>query len=149
MTDPITVTIPDGRVLAVVDYDYTRGDIGTRLDPPTAADVSVKAARWLAPDGTATELTADELGDLHDGPEYDAILTAVEEIRGAELAAAMDDAETDEPRSLHDELEARGYTHEAIGEPGSGIRQVCRDGVAVFRGRCAEVWAWLRTTDAE
>jgi hypothetical protein len=85
MTDPITVTLPDGRVLAFVD-----GDFGTRLDPPTPADVSVNAALWLAPDGTETELTAEELDDLHNGPEYDAILTVCDEIRAAEMGDYSD-----------------------------------------------------------
>jgi hypothetical protein len=90
MIDPITVTLPDGRVLAFVDYDFTRGDFGTRLDPPTPADVSVNAALWLAPDGTETELTAEELDDLHNGPEYDAILTVCDEIRAAEMGDYSD-----------------------------------------------------------
>jgi hypothetical protein len=105
----------------------TRGDFGTRLDLLTPADVSVTAARWLQTDGAEIELTAAELEDARG------------RVGGCDGRCW----------SLHDELAARGYTHEAIGEPGSGIRQICRDGVAVFRGRCVEVWAWLRTTDAE
>lgn len=94
---PIAVTLPDGRVLAFVDYEYIRGHPGTRLDPPTPAEVDVSAAWWIAPDGTETDVTTAELIDLHDGPEYDAILAACEEIREAERAAEMDCGYEDEP----------------------------------------------------
>jgi hypothetical protein len=98
MTDPITVTLSDGRVLAFVDSDYTREDFGTRLDPPTPAEVTVRAAWWLAPDGTETELTADELNDLHNGPEYDAFLTVCQDRYWSDLAADMGDYDDkDEP----------------------------------------------------
>jgi hypothetical protein len=68
----------------------TRGDFGTRLDLLTPADVSVTAARWLQTDGAEIELTAEELDDLHNGPEYDAILTVCDEIRAAEMGDYSD-----------------------------------------------------------
>jgi hypothetical protein len=96
--EPITVTLPDGRVLAFVDYDFTRGDMGSRLDPPTPDEVSINAAWWNASDGTEMECTPDELDDLHNGPEYDAILTVCQDRYWSDLAAdtgAYDDE--DEP----------------------------------------------------
>jgi hypothetical protein len=91
MTYPITVTLSDGRVLAFVDHYYMRAFGGFGVNPPEPAEVTVNAAWWLAPDGAETECTPDELEALHDGPEYDAILRAVESIDDAERAAAIGD----------------------------------------------------------
>jgi hypothetical protein len=96
MSDPITVTLPDGRVLAFVDYDYMRGYPGSRLDPPESPEVGVREAWWVESDGSATPCTADELDALHNGGEYDDILLACEERQDAEDVAAWEDQPEDE-----------------------------------------------------
>jgi hypothetical protein len=146
--DPIIVTLSDGRELAIGDYTYTPGHSGTQLDPPDGPEVEVHAAQWETP--PLSDLTADELDTLHeDGPDYDAILLAVQEREEAKHAAVIGDSDEDGDWSLSDVLAARGYTHHAVGEPGNGIRQVCRDGVEVLRGRAGECWAWLATQERE
>lgn len=89
---PLTVTLPDSRTLAFVDYDYTRGHAGSRMDPPTPAEVTVNDAWWVTSDGTEMDLTVAELEAIHDGPAYDAILDAVEEIESERYWAAMADS---------------------------------------------------------
>ena len=53
---------------------------------------------------------------------------------------------TDDSPTLADTLHSLGYTHEHVS---SGIRRVCKDGEPVFRGRCWECWAWLRSIGHE
>jgi hypothetical protein len=145
---PIIVTLSDGRVLAIGDYTYTPGHPGTQLDPPDGPAVEVHNAWWKTVAFTA--LWVDQLNDLHeDGPDYDAILLAVQEREEAKLAAEIGDSDEDGDWSLTDVLTARGYTHHAVGEPGNGVRSVCRDGAEVFRGRAGECWAWLETQERE
>jgi hypothetical protein len=84
-----------------------------------------------------------------DGPDYDAVLLAVQEREEAKLAAEIGDSDEDGDWSLTDVLTARGYTHHAVGEPGNGIRSVCWNGSEVFRGRAGECWAWLETQERE
>ena len=147
--DPIIVTLSDGRVLAIGDYTYTRGTPGTRLDQPDGPEVDVHAAAWIEGDGKSG-VTFDELASLNgDGIDYDAILLAVQEREEAKLAAEIGDSDDHGDWSLTDVLAARGYTHHAVGEPGSGVRSVCRDGAEVFRGRAGECWAWLGTQERE
>ena len=146
--DPIIVTLSDGRVIAIMHYTYTPGHHGTQLDPPDGPAVEVHDARWITP--PECSLGVQELWTLHDdGPDYDAILLAVQEREEAKLAAEIGDSDEDGDWSLTDVLAARGYTHHAVGEPGSGVRSVCRDGAEVFKGRAGECWAWLETQERE
>jgi hypothetical protein len=92
-TSKVTVSLPNGRAIVFASFDYIGEHPGTRWDPPTPAEVTIAAACWIAPDGTETACTEDELEELHDsGPDYDAILLACEEHRG-EMAADRDPGE--------------------------------------------------------
>jgi len=89
--EPITVTLADGRVLAFVDYDYHREHPGSFSDPPTPAEVDVHEAWWVDPDGFQVSVSGGELAALHEnGPDYDAILLAVQEVEEANRAEEMD-----------------------------------------------------------
>jgi hypothetical protein len=91
MNDPINVTLTDGRVLGIVDYTYTPGHPGMRLDPPDSPEVDVHSAVWVTP--PECELGSEELWMIHDVPDYDLLLLAVQEREDVKLAAARGDAD--------------------------------------------------------
>jgi hypothetical protein len=93
MTKQVTVAMDDGRALVVSDYDFTRGTSGSRLIRPDSDEVTVKSARWVAADGTATIC---DLDSIHDGLEYDAILLACADAYDADVYEAMGGAEDGE-----------------------------------------------------
>ena len=83
------IPLPDGRIVAFYDYDYTPRNAGSFCEPPTAAEVTLTDPWWEDAAGEflgAVSFSEHEM--LHEpGDTYDMILGYVHALHDAWVAA--------------------------------------------------------------